>query len=321
MEQYARMIRPDIVVVTTIGSEHHRSLGSLEATRAAKAEMVRALPTSGLAVLNGDDPNVLWMAKLTKARVITYGFDETNDVRASNVSLEWPHGTQFLLHMNGETRTARTALIGTHMVYPVLAAIAVASAEGFSLEQTLSFLQSMRPTPGRLEPVRLPNGVMLLRDDHKSSLETIHAALDVFSELHARRRGVVMGEVSEPPGSKGPIYRELGRRIAATADYAVFVGGNFQPYAAGAREAGFPMSALFNVKGSVLDAAELLRRELQPGDTVLIKGRDTQRLGRIAIALTGRTVRCDIDFCDARVVACEECPMLERGWNGLRVVI
>ncbi len=321
MDQYARMIRPNIVVVTSIGSEHQRSLGSLEVTRAEKAEMVTALPTSGLAVLNGDDPNVLWMAKLTKAKVLTFGFNETNDVRASSVTLEWPHGTRFLLHMNGETRTARTGLIGSHMVYPILAAIAVASAEGFSLEKTLSFLQSMPPTPGRLEPVHLPNGAVLLRDDHKSSFETVHAALDVFSDTHARRRGVVMGEVSEPPGSQGPIYRELGRRIAATADYAVFVGDNFQRYAAGAREAGFPMTALFNAKGSVLEAAELLRRELQPGDAVLIKGRDTQRLGRIAIALTGRTVRCDIRFCDTRVVACEECPMLERGWSGLRVVI
>ncbi len=321
MDQYARMIRPDITVVTTIGSEHNRSLGSLKVTRTEKAEMVKALPKSGLAVLNGDDPNVRWMAKLTKAKVLTYGFDETNDVRASNVKLIWPEGTQFRLHLKGETRTVRSALIGSPMVYPILAAITVATAEGFSLEQTLSSLQSMPPTPGRLEPVRLAYGAMLLRDDFKSSLETVHAALDVFSDTHAGRRGVVMGEVSEPPGSQGPIYRELGRGIAAMADYAVFVGGNFQRYAAGATQGGLPKSALFNAERSVLKAAEYLRNELKAGDTVLIKGRTTQRLERIAIVLTGRKVRCDIDFCDTRVVSCEKCPMLERGWNGLRVVL
>lgn len=321
MDQYAGMIRPDITVVTSIGSEHHRSLGSLEVTRAEKAEMVKVLPKSGLAILNGDDPNVRWMAKLTKAKVITYGFDESNDVRASEVSLAWPEGMQFRLHMNGETRAVGVALIGSHMVYPILAAIAVASAEGFSLEQTLSSLRSMPPTPGRLEPVRLPGGAVLLRDDFKSSLETIHAALDVFSNIHAGRRGVVMGEVSEPPGSQGPIYRELGRRIATMADYAVFVGGNFQRYAAGAREGGLSKSALFNARGSVLKAAEYLHNELKAGDTILIKGRDTQRLERVALVLTGRKVRCDIGFCDAHIVTCEACPMLERGWNGLRVVI
>ena len=130
-----------------------------------------------------------------------------------------------------------------------------------------------------------------------------------------------MGEVSEPPGSQGPIYRELGRRIAAVADYVIFVGGNFQRYAAGARQGGLPKSALFNAKGSVLKAAEYLQNELRAGDIVLIKGRDTQQLERVALVLTGHNVRCDIAFCDVRAVTCENCPMLERGWNGLRVVI
>ena len=321
MDQYAGMIRPDIAVVTSIGSEHNRSLGSLEVTRAEKAKMVKVLPKSGLAVLNGDDPNVRWMAKLTKARVITYGFDESNDVRASKLRLNWPEGLQFRLHMEGATRTVSSKLIGRHMVYPILAAITVAVAEGFPLGETLSSLRSMPPAPGRLEPVRLPDGVMLLRDDCKSSLETVHVALDVFSGIHAGRRGVVMGEVSEPPGSQGPIYKELGRRIAAVADYAVFVGRNrqFQRYVA--KKSDLPISALFNTGASVLKAAEYLRKELKPGDTVLIKGRGTQRLERIALVLQGRKVRCDIAFCDTRVVTCEQCPMLERGWEGLRVVI
>ena len=81
------------------------------------------------------------------------------------------------------------------------------------------------------------------------------------------------------------------------------------------------MDALFNAGGSVLKAAELLQTQLRPDDTVLIKGRDTQRLERVSLLLKGRKVRCDIGFCDTRIVACEECPMLERGWNGLRVVI
>ncbi len=321
MEQYASMIRPDIVVVTAIGSEHNRSLGSLEVTRAEKAAMVRALPESGLAVLNGDDPNVCWMAKRTRAKVITFGLGSSNDVRASKLNLAWPGGTRFRLHMKGETRTMSSRLVGPHMVYPVLAAIAVAAAEGYSLDQSLSSLRSMSPTPGRLEAVQLADGVTLLRDDYKSSLETVHAALDVFCDIPASRRGIVMGEVSEPPGSQGPIYREIGKRIAATADYAIFLGGNFQRYATGATEAGMSKSTLFNARGSVRKAVGYLRSEIKAGDAVLIKGRDTQRLERLVLEMKGHKVRCDIDFCDTRVLACEDCPMVERGWDGLRVVI
>lgn len=321
MAAYAGMIRPDISVVTSIGSEHHRSLGTLEVTRAEKADMVRILPKSGIAVLNGDDPNVRWMKKHTRARVITFGIDDTSDIRASDVALDWPHGTRLRLKADGATRDLHIQLIGRHMVYPILAAIGVGLAEGFTLDQILPALESLAPTPGCLEPTRLANGAFILGDYFKSTLETIETALDVFSEIPAKRRIIVLGEVSEPPGSQGPIYRHIGKRIGKIASGAIFVGGNFQRYAAGAARGGLPRSALMNAGRSVLKAAEVLQGDLRPGDVMLIKGRDTQRLDRVALALKGRRVRCDISFCNAMPTRCKHCPMLERGWNGLRVVI
>ena len=319
MAAFARVIRPDVTVVTSIGSEHNRSLGSLEMTRAEKSEMVRILPTSGIAVLNGDDPNVLWMKSQTCARVITFGIDKTNDICASDITLDWPNGTRFKLHADGKTRNLRIRLIGKHMVYPILAAVAVSLAEGFALDQVIPALEALPPTPGRLEPIQLANGAIILRDDFKSALETIEAALEVLSKIPAQRRIVVLGEVEEPPGSQGPIYRQIGERIAKIASYAIFVGGNYQPYAAGAVRGGLPRDVLINAQRSLLKAVEALRESLGPGDVVLIKGRTNQRLERVAFALAGRKVKCNISFCDMKVL-CENCPMLERGWEDLKAV-
>jgi len=321
MIQYAKMVRPDVAVVTCIGSEHNRSLGGVQATRAEKAKILAGLPPWGLAVLNGDDPNVRWMATQTKNRTITFGIGELNDIRATHLTLNWPEGTQFNFHANGKACEMSVRLLGRHMVYPILAAIATALAEGFLLEHILPPLEKLSPTPGRLEPIQLANGAVILRDDFKSPLETIHAALDLFSEIPAKRRRVVLGEVSEPPGSQGPIYRDIGERIASIASHVMFIGGNFQRYAAGVRRGGLPSSSIIDAGRSVLKAAELLRKDLRPGDVVLIKGRDTQRLGRITLALTGRKVRCDIDFCDTRAVDCETCPILEHGYEGQRVFV
>ena len=160
----------------------------------------------------------------------------------------------------------------------------------------------------------MASDIYLLRDEHKSSLETIDAALDVLSKILARRL-VVFGDISEPPGSQGPIYRRLGKRIAAMASYAIFVGEHFRQYARGARRAGLPSAALFNA-GKNLDAAvDALRRQLHPGDVVLIKGRNTQRMERISLALMGQTVNCKIEFCNSMGTRCYRCPMLERGWK------
>lgn len=320
MELYARMVRPDVTVVTSVGSEHHRSLGSLSVTREEKSQMVRILDERGTAVLNGDDENVLWMRGHTAARVLTFGFEETNDVFATDV-VETSSSTTFHLHSSASSRAMQVRLVGRHTIYAVLAAAAVVEAEGASFAEAADALERMGPTPGRMQPVPLANGVTLLRDDFKSSLETVHAALDTFSRMSARRKIAVFGEVSEPPGSQGPIYRQIGQRLAAIADTVIFVGANFQRYAAGAAAAGMPRSAMVDAGGSVLEATRQLRDHMREGDLVLIKGRDTQRLERIACAIEGRQVRCDIGFCPTRLTSCSRCPMLTRGWHGRRAGI
>ncbi len=310
MAQYATMMRPDVVVVTSIGSEHHRSLGSLDETRDEKAQILRGLRSDGLAVLNGDDPRVRAMAAFTTGRVLTFGFEAGNDVRATEVSLDWPHGTRLQLQIGGETRTLRVRLLGRVMMYPVLAAATVAWAEARSWQAAAAALESVPPQPGRMQPVRLANGAWLIRDDFKSALETIDAALDVLAEVPGRRI-VVLGDISEPTGSQGPHYRRVGSRLATIAARVVIVGGSFQQYASGAARAGLPRSALIDAGRSARQAAASVLGDLGPADVVLVKGRDTQRLDRVALALQGRTIRCDIDFCNIGSTRCETCPMLE----------
>jgi len=320
MGRYAWMLHPDIAVVTCIGSEHNRSLRTTEKTREEKSEMVRALPKSGTAILNGDDPNVLWMTPQIKARVIKFGLAETNDIRASGIHLDWPSGTGFQLRIHGKTYDVKIRLLGKYGVYAVLAAVAVAVSEGFPIASIIQRIQEIPPTPGRLEAVVLINGAIILRDDFKSSVETIDSALDMLAEIPAKRKIVVIGEVSEPPGSKGPIYRRIGERIGRIASKAVFVGSSFDLYASGASRGGLPKTSMINAGRDVIRASELIKDELQPNDVVLVKGRTGQRLDRISLFLAGRKVLCDIDFCRA-ALRCDRCPMLEKGWNGLRVII
>jgi UDP-N-acetylmuramoyl-tripeptide--D-alanyl-D-alanine ligase len=317
MAPYARVLRPDIVVVTSIGSEHHRSLGTLESTRTEKAEMARALSPSGIAVLNGDDPNVLWMRSQTNARIVTFGFGEANDVRASNVRLDWPHGTRFQLHVDGETREMTVRLLGRHMLLPILAAVAVARAEGLPLDTILPPLQQLAPTRGRLEPIALPNDIWIIRDDDKSALETVHTALDMFAQIPAKRRLIVIGDVSEPTGSQGPIYLNIGERLAKIVSLVVSIGTdkNRRCYMGGVERGGLNRSAVLYAGHSALRAVEILRQQLQPGDVVLLKGRYEQHLERIALSLMGRNVQCDIKLCRIKRSVCADCPMLERGWQ------
>jgi UDP-N-acetylmuramoyl-tripeptide--D-alanyl-D-alanine ligase len=321
MARYARIIAPDVAVATSIGSEHHPTMPTLEHTRAEKGRLVQALRPGGTAVLNGDDPHTRWMATLASGRVVTFGFGPACDVRASDVRLDWPHGTRFRIDAFGASREVRVKLIGRTMVYPVLAAIAVARVEGIALDDAVARCEALPPTPGRLEPVLLPSGAILLRDEYKGSRETIHAALDLLAEIPAARKIVLLGDLSEIQGREWRHYVLLGMRVARVASRFVTVGrGCFRRYWAGARKAGMPRSAVTDAGRTVQDAASHLRKMLRPGDVLLVKGRRGQKLDRVRLILQGRDVGCTIKHCEVHTMECDECPMLERGWGTHRAI-
>ena len=313
MARYARLLAPDVVVVTSIGSEHLAFFGTLEVTRHEKAEMVRGLPPSGLAVLNGDDPNVRWMATQTCARVVTYGFGEDCDFRASDVTLDPTGGTQFRLQTATSAFDVSVRLVGAHMVYPVLAAIAVALEMDVPMERAITGLEALSPTPERLQPLRTPDAALILLDTAKSALETIDVGLEVLRQIPGSRKIAVLGDVEGPPGSQGPIYKRIGADLASVASRVVFVGGRtaYASVARGAKGAGLAKEDMIHAGRSVRAAVEILRGEIHSGDVVWIKGRSTQHLGRIGLALAGRDVTCDVVQCPV-TPGCETCPMLER---------
>jgi UDP-N-acetylmuramoyl-tripeptide--D-alanyl-D-alanine ligase len=228
------------------------------------------------------------------------------------VRIEWPVGTSFRLYAGGEPRDVTIGLLGRHAVYAALAAVAVACESGERLEDILPRLRDLAPVRGRLAPKPLPNGAWLLADDFKSALESIHAAFDVLEQVPAGRKVVVLGPIAEPKGTQSVHYRALGERIARTAQLAVFVG-SFREYKAGVHKAGMPQQALYDASRGLKDAVEFLRREIRPGDVVLVKGRRTQRLERIGLALEGRNVRCALRTCRLRMTHCADCSKLETG--------
>jgi UDP-N-acetylmuramoyl-tripeptide--D-alanyl-D-alanine ligase len=316
MRIQAATVRPDVVVVTAIGRDHWRSFGSLAATRDEKAEIVRRLPPSGFAILNADDHNVRWMAGQTKARVVLVGEAADAEVRATGIELDWPHGMRFTVSTGEASLAVRTRLVGRHMVFPALAAIAVAHLEGVPLNQAVAAVEAVEPTPGRMQTMALPNGAFVLRDEFKGSLGTIEAALATLAEIPARRRIVVAGEIAEESGNED--YRVIGSKIGSIADRAIFVGKTktFRLYRVGAAAAGLARDRIEHARNAH-DVIAMLRDELEPTDVVLTTGRWQHALGRVGLALAGRDVQCRADPCPFKRMLCDVCPFLEQEFYGL----
>jgi UDP-N-acetylmuramoyl-tripeptide--D-alanyl-D-alanine ligase len=313
MIQYARMMQPDIVVVNSIGMEHHREFKTLENTRDEKAKLLTGITPHGIAILNGDDPNVLRMKGMATRRVITYGFNEGNEVRASDWQTNWPEGSRFQAHLNGMSYAIRTRLHGKHMAYPVLAALAVVHATSQDWNAAVTAMERLTPARGRMQVVELPNGTRIIQDDYKSALETIETALDFLRSIPATRRLVVLGNIADPPNPQRKVYQMIGHRFGQFADLAFLLGSHDRLYASGAAAAGMPRQRIIKLHNDLRQAVEALRNILQPGDVLVVKGRLDDHLERITLALSGQKIGCWRTECRSRAYRCGNCPMLEKG--------
>ncbi len=285
-----RIARPQVGVVTNVGPAHLERLGTIERIAQAKAELVEALPSDGVAVLNGDDPRVRAMAQRTGARVITFGLGRGNTVWADDISSCGLEGVRFQAHLAQEafvgieprSRSLKLATLGRHMVHAGLAAVAVGLLEGLTWGEVEQGLLA-QGYGLRLVPKRGIRGSTLLDDTYNASPASVGAALEVLAELSGRRVAA-LGDMAELGSYEAQAHREVGRRCADVVDVLVTVGGRGRLIAEAALEAGLPPSAVHAVADNRA-AVEVLSALLREGDGVLVKGSRSMAMEAIVSAL------------------------------------
>src|SRR5450631_991935 len=134
IDYLTRIAQPQIGVVLNVGTAHVGEFGSREAIGRAKAELVQALPATGFAVLNADDPTVWGMASQTRAHVIGVGESDRANVRALDVRLDRQGRASFTLAAAPGTAAVALGLYGEHHVGNALAVAAVALTVGMGLD-------------------------------------------------------------------------------------------------------------------------------------------------------------------------------------------
>jgi aminoacyl-tRNA hydrolase len=281
-ENILRLVRPTIGVVTVIGTDHYSFYRSAEGIAAEKGKLIEALPPTGTAVLNADDPLVIGMAERTRARVLTYGTGDDADVRATEVEARWPDPLAFTVTHGDEAARVTTMLHGAHLLPDVLAALAVGVAMGVPLADAAAGAGTVPPFEQRLRPEAHPDGYTLVRDDFKASLWSIPRALRFVEEAQASRKVVVIGTISDFPGKSDKAYASVAREAREVADLVVFVGSNSSKALKARRHDGDEAVQAFYSREV---AAEFLRDELRAGDLVLIKSSESDRLDLLVDAL------------------------------------
>ncbi len=268
--ELAEIAEPEVAVITNVGPVHVELLGSVEAIAAAKAEVLAALPADGTAVVPavaGElEPHLAQAPSLLR-------FGSGGDVHAAQ-SRVLDGVTEAVVEAPAGSQLFRLPFAEAHNLENALAAVAIGVALGAPLAEMADRAANIGFSRFRGERLELGDGIVLVNDCYNANPVSMRAALSHLASLGEGRRIAVLGEMAElGPGAAG-YHREIGARARAEGvDLLVGVGEPARGY--GPDE----------LVGDPEEAAELLAAQLEPGDTVLVKGSRSAGLEAVAAAL------------------------------------
>ena len=265
------LTRPDIAVITNIGTMHMENLGSREGICRAKLEILEGLAPDGTAVLNGDEP--LLRAAAPACKTLWFGLGPDNDLRAEEIR-PTESGVSFTAVGFGRRIPVELPVPGRHYVMNALAAMLAAHCVGVPLEVSAERLRQFENTGNRLRISR-EKGYSIIADCYNAGPESTAAALAVLRDRPAEgRRIAVLGDMLELGSFAPAAHRKVGEEAAAAADLVLAYGPLSRELAAAAGE----KARHFDSREALLEALQAAAR---PGDLILFKASHGMHLEQV----------------------------------------
>jgi len=275
----ASLVKPQVGILTNVVPVHLEGFGSVDNIASTKGELIDAVASHGVMVLNADDKYFSqWLGRVAERSVISFGLSPDADVYATDIQEEIT-GTRFTFHLNGNAFPVSMSLSGKHNVRNALSVIAAASALDFRPEEIVAGLESALPVSGRLEQCTGQQGQMVLNDAYNANPESFRAAIDVLA-LAAGKRIVVMGDMGELGEAAEDMHAQTGH-YAKEKGIEVFAATGSLSQAA--VDAFGENGHWFEDQKSLI---EFLKETPDKTDTLLVKGSRSAGMDRVVRALT-----------------------------------
>jgi len=273
--ELAAVLKPNIALVTNIGTAHIGILGSKQAIAQEKKNIFSRFTDNDIALIPGDDEYRGFLAQGLRGKVRFFGegcFEELEETRSLGLD-----GSE--IRWAGET--IRFGLPGKHSLADALAAIAIAREVPVSSGAIKRGLESARPLFGRGEILK--GRTTVIRDCYNANPESVSNSLELCDSLDwPGRRIYVIADMLELGGESFAAHRRLGELLdRSKADMVFLFGSEVQASAA------LIKSKPFFHSGDMKELSAALDQYVQGGDLVLLKGSRGCALERLSGMLTG----------------------------------
>lgn len=277
IEYMTKIARPDIAIVTNIGTSHLASLGTRENICRAKMEIRLGLSKDGILLLNADEPLLVEQyEQLGKKPKLMSVSSRLGDYRAVNIRQKIDGIVFDLLYQNKAITNIEIPALGKHNVYNALSAYAVGVMLGMSDDTIRRGLKSFVSADKRQNVYEVA-GITVIDDCYNASPESMRAAIDVLVSMSAKKNtkpAALLGDMLELGDYSRLMHDQLGQYAAQMQVQKLFCYGAMADIVAEAAiKKGIRADNVF-VCVDTRDAqgmADMILQTLDAGDVLLVK--------------------------------------------------
>lgn len=278
IEYLSEIVKPEIGIITNIGSSHMEKLGSRENIAKAKLEIISGMNDGALLMINGDEPLLFESPQVkNRKKVITAALRNRNaDYRAVNMRAT-ADGTVFdLIYQGKVAANVEVPLLGTHNVYNALYAFAVGIESGMSVEAIRLGLMAYKGVSMRQRIFDI-GGFTIIEDCYNASPESMRAGIDVLVMLAKNRGGraaALLGDMKELGEHTLLMHEQLGIYAAKAGVKLLYTYGPLSENIARSAISNGVRAENVYVNLNSNDSAvtgEMILGSIKPGDVLLVK--------------------------------------------------
>lgn len=201
--------KPDVAVITNVGTAHIGNLGSRENILKAKLEILEGLNPNGTVIINNDNDllHKWYLENKDNYKIITIGINEVSDYMPVIIEKgEW--GTTF----SCKNTIYKVPVGGDHFIYNALSAIAVANLFNVSTKEIQDGIINFELSSNRMS-VSVTEGITLIDDSYNANFDSMSYAIKYLTSLPGRRIAV-LGSMKELGKFSESLHRKIGALVA-----------------------------------------------------------------------------------------------------------
>lgn len=279
----AKMIQPNIAVVTYIGDAHLGNMGSVENIAHEKAEIFSGLKKDGIAFLPYDTPfkNILIQkAKQHTDHIVTVGYDHGADIYLKEYKFDH-NGLNCAASIFGDAYHFTMPVYAEHFSLLALFALGICVKIGIPVQDVLPYVSELSPVSGRgkVEVLTLQNGktITVIDDSYNASFSSMKAGLSVLDKIKGLKKIAVLGEIGELYDFAQKIHEDIGVHLNQLKIDHVFLVGDNMKYALDR----LSLKQQCTFSKIVDDCFAELMSIVEDGDVILLKGSNSNKLWKV----------------------------------------